>query len=193
MLNLKKQAVFPLRSAFGLTLMAIVILPSSTMAEQLTLESLKAENAFVFNTFLFLIGGFLVMFMAAGFAMLEAGLVRSKNVSMQCLKNISLYSLAGIMYWCLGYSLMYTGVDGGYFGTFGPYAWPAAGSANAGDYSVGSRLVFPNGILCHYRIHSFWHPGRAYKILAVSIIYRHPDRLDISHCRLMEMGGWMAG
>ena len=56
-----------------------------------------------FNTMLFLIGGFLVMFMAAGFAMLEAGLVRSKNVSMQCLKNISLYSLAGIMYWCMGY------------------------------------------------------------------------------------------
>jgi hypothetical protein len=48
-----------------------------------------AETAFIFNTLLFLIGGFLVMWMAAGFAMLEAGLVRSKNVSMQCLKNIA--------------------------------------------------------------------------------------------------------
>ena len=57
------------------------------------------RNAYIFNTLLFLIGGFLVMFMAAGFAMLEAGLVRSKNVSMQCLKNIALYSIAGIMYW----------------------------------------------------------------------------------------------
>ena len=62
-----------------------------------TLESLAANDAFVFNTLLFLIGGFLVMWMAAGFAMLEAGLVRTKNVSMQCLKNISLYSVAGLM------------------------------------------------------------------------------------------------
>jgi Amt family ammonium transporter len=61
-------------------------------------------SAFIFNTLLFLIGGFLVMWMAAGFAMLEAGLVRSKNVSMQCLKNIALYSIAGIMYWVVGYN-----------------------------------------------------------------------------------------
>ncbi len=74
-----------------------------------TLESLAANDAFVFNTLLFLIGGFLVMWMAAGFAMLEAGFVRSKNVSMQCLKNISLYSVAGIMFWIIGYNLMYGG------------------------------------------------------------------------------------
>lgn len=59
--------------------------------------ALAADTAFICNTLLFLMGGFLVMWMAAGFAMLEAGLVRSKNVSMQCLKNISLYSIAGIM------------------------------------------------------------------------------------------------
>jgi Amt family ammonium transporter len=69
-----------------------------------------AETAFIFNTLLFLIGGFLVMFMAAGFAMLEVGMVRSKNVSMQCLKNVALYSIAGIMFWVIGYSLMYTDV-----------------------------------------------------------------------------------
>jgi Amt family ammonium transporter len=62
------------------------------------------ETAFIFNTLLFLIGGFLVMWMAAGFAMLEAGLVRSKNVSMQCLKNIGLYSIAGLMFWVIGYN-----------------------------------------------------------------------------------------
>ena len=90
----------------------------------------------------FLIGGFLVMFMAAGFAMLEAGMVRSKNVSMQCLKNIALYSISGIMFWCVGYSLMYTGVDGGYIGTFEPYGWPTAGTANEGDYSVASDWFF---------------------------------------------------
>ena len=81
-----------------------------------TLESLAANDAFVFNTLLFLLGGFLVMWMAAGFAMLESGFVRTKNVSMQCLKNISLYSVAGLMFWLLGYQLMYGGGD--YFGKF---------------------------------------------------------------------------
>ncbi len=111
-------------------------------AQEVTLQSVQAETAFVFNTLLFLIGGFLVMFMAAGFAMLEAGLVRSKNVSMQCLKNIALYSISGIMFWCLGYSLMYSGVDGGYLGTFVPYSWPDAGAANEGDYAVASDWFF---------------------------------------------------
>ena len=58
----------------------------------------SAETAFVFNTFAFLVSGFLVMWMAAGFAMLESGLVRTKNTATICLKNIALYSIAGIMY-----------------------------------------------------------------------------------------------
>ncbi|WP_417308985.1 ammonium transporter [Devosia sp.] len=101
------------------------------------------EWALIFNTLLFLIGGFLVMWMAAGFAMLEAGLVRTKNVSMQCLKNIALYSVAGIMFWVTGYSLMYTGVDGGFIGSFGPYGFPAPG-ADTGEagYSVASDWFF---------------------------------------------------
>ena len=76
----------------------------------------EAQTAYIFNTLLFLIGGFLVMWMAAGFAMLEAGLVRTKNVSMQCLKNISLYAVAGIMFWLVGYELMYGITEGGVFG-----------------------------------------------------------------------------
>jgi Amt family ammonium transporter len=54
------------------------------------------------TTLLFLMGGFLVFFMAAGFAMLEGGLVRSKNVTMQMTKNIALFSIAAIMYWLGG-------------------------------------------------------------------------------------------
>jgi len=92
-------------------------IPAVVMAQDApTLESLAANDSFVFNTLLFLIGGFLVMWMAAGFAMLEAGFVRTKNVSMQCLKNITLYSVAGLMFWVVGYQLMYGG--GTYFGTF---------------------------------------------------------------------------
>ncbi|MDZ5699329.1 ammonium transporter [Chelativorans sp. M5D2P16] len=101
----------------------------------------SGETAFVFNTLLFLMGGFLVMWMAAGFAMLEAGMVRSKNVSMQLLKNISLYSIAGLMYWAVGYSLMYVDVNS-FMGTLWPYSWPDAGTANEGDYAVASDWFF---------------------------------------------------
>ncbi|MEN8196648.1 MAG: ammonium transporter [Pseudomonadota bacterium] len=76
------------------------------------------ETAFVFNTFMFLVTGFLVMFMAAGFAMLEAGLVRTKNTATILLKNIGLYSIAGIMFYLIGYNLMYVDVSG-YIGSFG--------------------------------------------------------------------------
>ncbi len=97
----------------------------------------------IFNTILFLVMGFLVMWMAAGFAMLEMGLVRSKNVSMQGLKNVAIFAIGGLMFWVTGYNLMYTGVDGGYFGTFGPYNFPAPG-ADTGEagYSVASDWFF---------------------------------------------------
>ena len=59
------------------------------------------------------------MWMCAGFLMLEAGSVRTKNASVICYKNIGLYSIAGIMYYIIGYNLMYTGVDAnGFIGTF---------------------------------------------------------------------------
>ena len=77
----------------------------------------SAETAYVFNTFSFLVCGALVMWMAAGFAMLESGLVRSKNTATICLKNIALYALAGILYYLIGYHLMYTDVSG-WIGSF---------------------------------------------------------------------------
>ena len=99
------------------------------------------QSKYIFNTVLFLMGGFLVMFMAAGFAMLEVGLVRSKNVSMQCTKNVALYAIAGLMYWAVGYNLMYDGVDGGFLGSFSPKIIPDPGS-DAGDYSASSDWFF---------------------------------------------------
>jgi Amt family ammonium transporter len=103
------------------------------------------ETAFIFNTLLFLIGGFLVFWMAAGFAMLEAGLVRSKNVTMQLTKNIALFSIAGIMYWAIGYNLMYPG-DGwtisGYLGQlFSPKSIGGEPDLATG-YSAGSDFFF---------------------------------------------------
>ena len=115
------------------------IIGSETAFAQDATPAVSPETAYIFNTLLFLIGGFLVMFMAAGFAMLEAGLVRSKNVSMQCLKNITLYAVAGIIYWVVGYSLMYTNVDGGFIGTFAAYGFDEVGTFATGDEgSIGS-------------------------------------------------------
>ena len=70
------------------------------------------ESKFILNTFSFLIWGALVMWMSAGFTMLEAGSVRTKNVSMICLKNVGLYSIAGLCYYFIGYNLMYVDVGG---------------------------------------------------------------------------------
>ena len=79
-----------------------------------------AETAFIFNTFAFLLWGALVMWMAAGFTMLESGSVRTKNASMICLKNIGLYSIAGLAFYFIGYNLMYIDVanTGGIIGSF---------------------------------------------------------------------------
>ena len=75
------------------------------------------ELQFILNTFSFLIWGALVMWMCAGFTMLEAGSVRTKNASMICLKNVGLYSIAGITYYLVGYNLMYVDVQEGWVGT----------------------------------------------------------------------------
>ncbi|MGI9490681.1 MAG: ammonium transporter [Geminicoccaceae bacterium] len=98
-----------------------------------------AETAYIFNSLSFLMHGFLVMFMAAGFCLLEAGLVRKRSVATQLLKNVALYSLAGIMFYLVGYNLMYMGVDGGYLGSFA--LWGADDSAalaeTGADFSSG--------------------------------------------------------
>jgi Amt family ammonium transporter len=65
------------------------------------------ELAYALDTFYFLISGALVMWMAAGFTMLESGLVRSKNTTEILTKNVSLYAIACIMYMLMGYNIMY--------------------------------------------------------------------------------------
>lgn len=86
---------------------------------QSTAPSISPEAAYILNSFLFLICGVLVMWMAAGFAMLEAGLVRASNTSVICLKNVALFALAGLCYYVIGYNLMYVNVgEHGLIGTF---------------------------------------------------------------------------
>ena len=70
-------------------------------------QEVPEHGIFILNSLLFLIGGFLVMFMACGFCMLEAGLVRAKNTTTQLTKNVALFSIAAIGYYLVGYNLMY--------------------------------------------------------------------------------------
>lgn len=72
-----------------------------------------------FDTFYFLICGALVMWMAAGFAMLEAGLVRAKNTTEILAKNVALFAVACIMYLLIGYYIMYSSPEGGILPSFG--------------------------------------------------------------------------
>ena len=113
----------------------LISLTTSSYAE----TTVSSEVSFIFNTFLFLVCGFLVMFMAAGFAMLESGMVTSKSVSVICAKNIGLFSIAGIMFWLFGYNLAYGIPQGGYIGNFLP--WSDASALETG-YSDGSDWYF---------------------------------------------------
>ena len=122
-------------SAPLLSLIFLLNMSSAGMAE----TTVSGEVQAIFNSLLFLICGFLVMFMAAGFAMLESGMVTSKSVSVICAKNIGLYSIAGIMFWLFGYNLAYGIPEGGYIGTFTP--WSDASAVDTGD-ADGSDWFF---------------------------------------------------
>ena len=99
---------------------------------------------FILSTFSFLVWGALVMWMCAGFTMLESGSVRTKNASMICLKNVGIFSIAGLAYFFVGYNLMYVDVDG-IVGTFRFLHGPSAaeltlfdGATNRIDEVVGT-------------------------------------------------------
>lgn len=103
-----------------------------------------SASAYVDNSYLFLIGGIIVMFMAAGFCMLEAGLVRSKNAAMQSTKNVALFAVAGIMFWLVGYNMAYPSatVAGGLFGV-PDFIWSSPSlDESHGDYAAGSDWFF---------------------------------------------------
>ena len=102
--------------------------------------TVNGETQFVFNTLLFLICGFLVMFMAPGFAMLECGLVTSKSVSSIAAKNIGLYSIAGIMFWLCGYNVAYGISEGGFIGSFS--SWSDGTDFAKDSYAAGSDWYF---------------------------------------------------
>ena len=109
--------------------------------------AVEGEAQFVFNSFAFLIWGALVMWMAAGFTMLEAGSVRTKNASMICLKNVGLYAIASLTFYAVGYNFMYEGVEPG--GWFGSFAWLYGTSGDEigllGGQEESAAAVIDNG------------------------------------------------
>ncbi|WP_417604634.1 ammonium transporter [Primorskyibacter flagellatus] len=131
---------------------ALIALPSLGLAQEAEAAAPGFDEIgpYIMTTLLFCMAGFLVFFMAAGFAMLEGGLVRSKNVTMQMTKNIALYSIAAIMYWLIGFNLMYPGDAWIMPGWVGPLFVPTtldpvgvAAADAALDYaSIGSDFFF---------------------------------------------------
>lgn len=95
------------------------------------------EFKYIVDTLVFLLSGILVIWMAAGFAMLEAGLTTPKNNSTILLKNLLLMAIACIMYYIIGYSLMY-GTGNSLLGAF-EYGY---GSITQEKHSLGSDFFF---------------------------------------------------
>ena len=132
----------------------------------LAYAAVDAESLFVFNTFSFLVWGALVMWMAAGFTMLEAGSVRTKNASAICLKNIGLYSIAGLAYYLLGYNLMYVDV-GSVIGTFKLLYGPSADElALIAGQAEAAAAVIANG----YSVMSDWFFQMVFVATTASIV-----------------------
>ncbi len=138
-----------LRPWIAVAALAAVALPSMGLAQEADTTPPMEEIGYIFTTFMFLVAGFLVFWMAAGFTMLEAGLVRQKNTTMQLMKNMGLFSFAALMYYLVGYNLMYPG-DGwsidGWLGAFGAASLEPVGLAETETdltyASVGSDFFF---------------------------------------------------
>jgi Amt family ammonium transporter len=100
-------------------------------------ESPEIQLAYALDTFYFLVSGALVMWMAAGFAMLEAGLVRAKNTAEILTKNVSLFAIACVMYMLIGYGIMY---PAGGNGVIPEISWSFMFMNASGDNAVDAVL-----------------------------------------------------
>jgi len=110
------------------------------MEELAKVSTTVTELRFALDTFYFLISGALVMWMAAGFAMLEAGLVRSKNTTEILTKNIALYAIACVVFLLVGYNIMY--VDNSEGGIIPSIAGLIGSQASDADHSLESDFFF---------------------------------------------------
>jgi len=107
--------------------------------------AVDVEVAYIFNTFSFLVCAFLVMWMAAGFCMLESGLVTTKSVSTIAAKNIGKFAIVSVMFYLVGYNLGYGDADNPYFGSFA--VWSDNSNLETG-YSDYSDWLFQTLFVC---------------------------------------------
>ena len=121
--------------------MFFTILTELSFAE----TTMSAEGQYIFNTLAFYIGGVLVAFMAAGFCMLESGLVTTKSVSSIGAKNIGKFAICSIVFFLFGYNMAYGIPEGGYIGSFS--VWSDASSMSTG-YSDSSDWFFQTMFVC---------------------------------------------
>lgn len=134
---------------------------------------LSKETAYILNSFMFLMTGVLVMWMAAGFSMLEAGLVRAQNTATICLKNVALYAIAGIMFYLVGYNIMYVDLaDHGLWGSFTlfydpPLSEAALMAAEGADEAAAAAKVVSGS---DYASMSDWFFQMVFVATAASIV-----------------------
>ena len=94
-----------------------------------------AEVAYILNTFSFLVCGFLVMWMAAGFLFLESGLVTTRSVSTIAAKNIGKFAISSLIFFLCGYNLAYGIPEGGFIGSFSMWSDSSELATGYSDYS----------------------------------------------------------
>jgi len=121
--------------------MFFTILTGSSFAE----TTMSAEGQYIFNSLAFYIGGVLVAFMAAGFCMLESGLVTTKSVSSIGAKNIGKFAICSLIFFLFGYNVAYGIPEGGYIGSFS--VWSDASSMSTG-YADSSDWFFQTMFVC---------------------------------------------
>ena len=124
------------------TFLAILILTSSIATADTTISK---EGQYIFNTLAFYLGGVLVAFMAAGFCMLESGLVTNKSVSTIAAKNIGKFAICSIIFFLFGYNMAYGIPEGGYIGSF--TTWTEGSKLETG-YSDSSDWFFQTMFVC---------------------------------------------
>ena len=124
---------------FGITLSIVLI--ESSFAE----TTISEEGQYIFNSLAFYIGGVLVAFMAAGFCMLESGLVTTKSVSTIAAKNIGKFAICSLVFFLVGYNLAYGIPEGGYIGSFSPWS---DGSEVGTGYSDSTDWFFQTMFVC---------------------------------------------
>ena len=161
--GLKAAAIALSAAAFLVALPAVAL---ADAAEGGSAGLPREELQFILNTFAFLVWGALVMWMCAGFTMLESGAVRTKNASMICLKNIGIYSIAGLAYYFIGYNLMYVDV-GSVIGSFQFLYGPSDAEIGLLDGAADNLAeVVGNG----YAVMSDWFFQMVFVATAASIV-----------------------